>query len=88
VLSPSDPNPRQAASHPVLQDIWLVKADGTELKRLADLAEDRPSLVWEHDGMFLYVMGATGFWKIRVENGQRDLIGDGIFQGQVEIVPR
>ncbi len=43
--------------HPTLQDVWMINRDGTGLKRLIDLADPRPSVVWSHDGKHVYVLG-------------------------------
>ena len=69
--------------HPTLQDIWLVNADGSNLKKIVDLAADRPSVVWSTTGETLYVLAGDGFWKINALTGDRALIGPGVPQGQV-----
>jgi Tol biopolymer transport system component len=52
------------ARHPILQDIWLMDSDGGNLRKIADLAVNLPSLAWTQNGEFLYAMASRGFWRI------------------------
>jgi Tol biopolymer transport system component len=75
-----------AALHPTLQDIWLVKPDGSELRRLTELAESQPSLAWSGDGSSIYAVGVAGFWRVDPVSGALELIGQGIPFGQIRLL--
>ena len=59
VLAPGGGGLRAAAAttHPFLQDVWVIKRDGTGLHRLADIGESQPSLAWSPDGVYVYAHG-------------------------------
>ena len=61
----------------------LVGKDGSNLRRLNELAESQPSLTWSADGDSIYAIGGGGFWKIDLASGNRELVGSGVPQGQI-----
>ena len=71
------------AAHPFAQDVWMVNVDGTGLHRMAEIAENMPSIVWSPDGSSLYVLGPGAFWRIDATTGQAEKIGPGIPLGQI-----
>jgi Tol biopolymer transport system component len=75
-----------AMLHPFLQDVWTVKNDGTGLKRIADIGESQPSLAWSTDGVYVYAMGATNFWRIKAADSSKEIIGTGQPSGQVRVL--
>jgi Tol biopolymer transport system component len=77
----------RARTHPIYQDIWLMGADGSNLRRLADLGVDQPSIVWSADGVFIYAASARGFWRIDARTGVYRQIGPGIQNGRVKLLP-
>jgi Tol biopolymer transport system component len=80
------PPPRASAvlaAHPFAQDIWLVNVDGSGLRRVAEVAENMPSIAWSGDGAFLYVLGPAAFWRIDVASGNAEKIAPGVPQGQI-----
>jgi hypothetical protein len=72
-----------AAQHPYAQDVWIVNTDGSGLRRLAEIAENMPSLTWSGDGSVLYALGASALWKIDPNSGKADEIALGIPQAQI-----
>lgn len=84
---PRGANAMRAVVHPFAQDVWIVNVDGTGLKRLADLAENMPSLAWSHDGSLLYVLGPNALWRLEVATGIAEPIGGGIPLAQIVLVP-
>jgi Tol biopolymer transport system component len=74
-----------AMLHPTLQDVWLVAIDGTDLRRLADIAQTRASLTWSQDGRSLYVVGEEATWEIDSSNGMRRKVGVGIPWSQIAL---
>jgi WD40-like Beta Propeller Repeat len=51
-------------THPFAQDVWLVNPDGTGLHRVADIAENMPSVTWSGDGAYIYVLGPGFLWRL------------------------
>jgi len=90
VLVPSGGGLRAAvaATHPFLQDVWVIKRDGTELHRLADIGESQPSLAWSQDGVYVYAMGSTNFWRLKLADGAKEIIGAGSPNGQLRVVSK
>lgn len=79
----SNAKPATAALHPFAQDVWIVNSDGTGLKRLAEIAENQPSVAWTGDGTSVYAVGANAFWKIDVASGKAARVGSGVPLGQI-----
>ncbi len=71
------------AAHPFAQDVWIVNTDGTGLRRLAEIAENMPSLSWSGDGSAIYALGPGAFWKIDPVTGKSEQIAQGIPLGQI-----
>lgn len=69
------------------QDVWTVEAQGGRARRLADLKEDLPTLAWSGDGERIYVLGTAGLYRISVDTGTVDRIGEGVFHGQLTWAP-
>ena len=74
-------------THPTLQDLWLVNADGSNLHKLVDLAESSPSAAWSADGKTIYVMGGGGFFQIDPATGDRQILSEGVNGGQIAGLP-
>jgi hypothetical protein len=68
--------PLQApVTHPFAQDVWLVDpADGTGLHRIADIAENMPSVSWSGDGSSLYVLGPGFLWRLDPATGAAEML--------------
>ena len=80
---PPEPPPRSAGSglsyktssaaatlHPFAQDVWLIDAsEGTGLHRIADIAENMPSVSWSGDGSGIYVFGPGFLWRLDPASG-------------------
>ena len=74
-------------AHPTLQDVWLVNRDGSNQRRLAELAESQPSLAWAEDGRAIYALGAGGFWRIDATTGASEQMYPGVSFGQIALLP-
>jgi Tol biopolymer transport system component len=74
------------SGHPFAQDVWVVNADGSGLRRIAELAVNQPSIAWSKDGARLYVLGATGFWRVDAASGATEQIGPGVALGQIVLL--
>jgi Tol biopolymer transport system component len=74
---------RLSFRHPFAQDVWIVNVDGTGLRRLAEIAENMPSLTWSGDGSALYALGAQALWKIDPVSGKTEQLAPGVSLGQL-----
>jgi hypothetical protein len=45
-------------------NVWTVRPDGTDLRRIGWLQEDEPLVTWSPDGRWLGVLGAGGLWLL------------------------
>lgn len=69
------------------EDIWVIGADGSGLRMLAELQADLPSLTWSDDGEHIYVLSGIGFFDIDPVEGSARRLGDGTFHGQLDWLP-
>jgi Tol biopolymer transport system component len=74
--------------HPFAQDIWTINSDGSDLKRLAELTDNQPSIDWSQDGQSIYALGITGFWRIDSSTGTRQPIGFAAPIGQIRVLKK
>jgi Tol biopolymer transport system component len=90
VLAPGGGGLRAASAmlHPFLQDVWVIKRDGTGMKRLADIGESQPSLAWSADSQYVYALGSTNFWRLRLSDGAKEIIGPGSPNGQLRVASK
>lgn len=65
-------------------DVWMVKPDGSELKRLTTLAEDQPWAAWSSDGRFILLIGSTGRYLMRADGSELRRLGDGLMHAQFD----
>jgi Tol biopolymer transport system component len=70
--------------HPELRDIWVIDADGGNLRRVLELADAMLSMAWAEDGAHVYAVGDTGFWRVNVDAGTFTRLGDAVLGGRVQ----
>jgi len=58
--------------HPFAEDIWLVNTDATGLHRVAEVAENMPSVSWAGDGIQIYVLGPGFLWRLNADTGDAE----------------
>jgi Tol biopolymer transport system component len=80
---PLSPIRQPAMLHPFFQDVWLINADGTNLRRLAEVVERSLSLSWSPDGTSIYAMGTEQFRRVDVATGEVTVLGEGAPQAGV-----
>jgi Tol biopolymer transport system component len=69
-------------AHGVPYDLWIVRADGTGLRRLTNIGEDSPSLAWSPDGQWIGFSGELGLYVVDVGGNQtRRMTDEGAFSG-------
>jgi len=77
-----------AATHPILQDVWVMDPDGGNLRKFADLAVNLPSLAWSKDGEYLYALAGYGFWRIHPGTATYRQIGPRMpTSGRIQVLP-
>lgn len=59
--------PSIAHAHGVPWDIWLMKGDGTDLRRITDLGEDGPVPGWSPDGRWIAFSGEYGIYLMNAD---------------------
>jgi Tol biopolymer transport system component len=91
VVAPHSNAPRgmaaPLATHPVLQDVWVVDTDGNNLRSVADLAANQPSIAWSPDSRFIYAMTSIGFWRVDPLTATHRKIGPGLPTGRIKLLP-
>jgi Tol biopolymer transport system component len=57
-------------AHGVPYDLWLIKPDGSGLKRLTTLFEDQPMAAWSNDGKQIAFLAGQGFYMINSDGSK------------------
>jgi Tol biopolymer transport system component len=66
---PRPPAAYRPTGHGAPWDLWVVKRDGSGLRRLTNLAEDDASLAWSPDGQWLAFQGTGGLYLVHHDTG-------------------
>jgi hypothetical protein len=56
----------RAAAHGLPYDLWLIKPDGSGLRRLTALFEDQPVPIWTKDGKKVVFLAGLGLYTLDV----------------------
>lgn len=64
-----------------VQDVWLIRPDGTGLTRLTTVLEDTPDYSWSTDGRHILLRGAFGVYLVEVATRTTQTLGPGEFHG-------
>lgn len=64
-----------------MQDLWLIRPDGSGLRRLTTVLEDQPDFSWSDDGRHILLRGAFGTYVVEVETRTTTTLGPGEFHG-------
>jgi Tol biopolymer transport system component len=73
--------------HGVPWDLWLMKADGSDLRRITDLGEDGPVPVWSPDGRWIAFAGEYGIYLMTAEGKNLVRISDEWVAGGLAWLP-
>jgi len=73
--------------HGVPWDLWLMKADGSDLRRITDLGEDTPVPVWSPDGRWIAFSGEYGIYLMTAEGKNLVRISDEWVAGGLAWLP-
>ena len=63
------------------QDLWLIRPDGRDLRRLTELNEDSPDFDWSRDGGKILLRGLRATYLVDVNDGQFVETGPGQLHG-------
>ena len=63
-----------ARAHGIPWEVWLVHADGSDLRQVRDVLNDDPSIAWSPDGSQLLVYGGWGSYLVDVSSGESNLL--------------
>ena len=63
-------------------NIWLVKADGSDAKRIADMQSLQHEPAWSPDGKWIYFLSGKGrqthdIWRVSIDNGKKEQLTAG-----------
>ena len=61
--------PAVAYAHGIPWDPWVINADGSGLRRVAETGADEPSVAWSPDQTQLFVYSGTGSFLIDIASG-------------------
>jgi WD40 repeat protein len=61
-----------AMAHGFPWEAWLVNADGSDLRQIADVQDDDPSVAWSPDGSQVLVYGGWGSFVVDAASGGAD----------------
>jgi hypothetical protein len=61
--------PATALAHGIPWDPWVINADGSGLRRVAQTGADEPSVVWSPDETQLFIYSGTGSFMVDAASG-------------------
>jgi Tol biopolymer transport system component len=61
--------PGVAWAHGLPWDLWVIRADGSDLHLLAQVGADDGTLAWSPDGSQLFIYGGTGSFVVDADSG-------------------
>lgn len=70
------------------QDIWLIRPNGDDLRRLTSFRFDSPDIAWSPDGSQILLYGPQEVFLIDVPSGDFSIVGEGVTHGWVDWVVR
>ena len=68
-------------------DLYLIRRDGTGLRRLTDLAEDDPSVAWSPEGRWVAFQGGSGIHVVDVATTALYLLSETVGFGGMDWAP-
>ncbi len=69
-----------------VQDLWIVRPDGSGLTRLTTVLEDTPDFSWSNDGAVILLRGTFGVYLVDVASRVTQTLGPGEFHGWIDWV--
>jgi dipeptidyl aminopeptidase/acylaminoacyl peptidase len=78
---------RTAYAHGIPWDVWLVRPDGSDLRRATAFYDDDSSVAWSPDGRWLVTLSAEALHVIAVDSAENYCITDVGGYGSLEWLP-
>lgn len=63
--------PTTAYAHGAPADIWSLNLDGSDMRRIAEIKDDDPTLAWSPDGTRLAVFGINALYLVDARGGSQ-----------------
>jgi hypothetical protein len=61
--------PDTAYAHGLPADVYSLNLDGSEMKRIADIKDDDPTVAWSPDGSKLAIFGVAALFMLDAQGG-------------------
>jgi WD40 repeat protein len=68
--------PEVAYAHGLPADVYSLSLDGSDMKRLADIKDDDPTVAWSPDGSKLAIFGVAALYLVDARGGPTDKLTD------------
>jgi Tol biopolymer transport system component len=79
--------PPTASAHGLPWDVWTVRSDGSDLRRLTEIGEDDAAIAWSPDGGWLALQGMRGVYLVEQASRRLVRLSDGADQGRIDWGP-
>jgi dipeptidyl aminopeptidase/acylaminoacyl peptidase len=76
-----------AAAHGLPWDVWTIRPDGSDLRRLTEIGEDDAAIAWSPDGRWLALQGMRGVYLVEQASRRLVRLTDGADQGRIDWGP-
>jgi len=68
--------PDVAHAHGLPADVYSLNLDGSDMKRIADIKDDDPTVAWSPDGAKLAIFGVAALFVVDAKGGPTDKLTD------------
>jgi TolB protein len=68
--------PDVAYAHGLPADVYSLNLDGSDMKRIADIKDDDPTLAWSPDGSRLAIFGVAALFVVPATGGSAEKLTD------------
>jgi Tol biopolymer transport system component len=68
--------PETAFAHGLPADIWSMNLDGSDMKRIADIKDDDPTVAYSPDGSRLAIFGVAALYLVDASGGPTEKLTD------------
>jgi Tol biopolymer transport system component len=68
--------PETAYAHGLPADVWSMNLDGSDMKRIADIKDDDPTVAFSPDGARIAIFGVAALFMVDASGGPTDKLTD------------